>query len=105
MIQIHKINHWLAFYKGTIKISLFVSIGVAVVTLMGGYPISNSVTLLFQTYPTFGLACDAAYRFSLRRSEFYFYHNASCSVIELYSVAFLISAVISSVAINLLKLI
>ena len=92
---IGKLQYYSLFYKATFRRSLLVT------SLVGGLASINApdAAFIFYTFvwifPTLGLTVDIAYRFLMRKNEFYFYHNASCSVFELYLISFMISSFLS----------
>lgn len=80
------------FYRGVACRSLFAALFLGGLAAIGSADwFSQALRLSSLFYPTFGLAIDAGFRFLVRREEFRFYQNATCSVVELYVVSFVIS--------------
>lgn len=95
--QIHllfraKFPAYVLFYRGVACRSLFVAAVLGCLTALGGKDyLTLALHLSAQFYPTLGLATDAGFRLLMRREEFLFYHNATCSTAELYAVSFVLS--------------
>ena len=60
-----------------------------------GWDLQRMVTVWSYLFPTLGILADVIHKFTVRKNESYFYHNASCSMIELYTVSFSISLFLS----------
>lgn len=87
-----KLPAYILFYRGAACRSLLVAAVLGGFTALGSKDyFSQALYLSTQFYPTLGLAADAGFRLLLRREEFLFYHNATCSTAELYTVSFIAS--------------
>lgn len=88
-----RLHYLLAFYKSTLWVT--VPFG-----LVAGYivyqekDIEEAVKVFLYFYTIWGLLLDAIGKIVFKRSEFFFYYNASWTIPKLYAASFGISAVL-----------
>lgn len=99
-----KTKFYLTYYISTLRISILVTIIFMAIFLMRGTPITEAIYPTLLAYPTFGLGLDFLYKWMIRRNEFIFYHNATCSIIELLVASFTISSLISILLFQIAKI-
>lgn len=99
-----KTRFYWTYYVSTLKISIPATIVSMVIFITGGATLIESIYPTLLAYPTFGLGMDFLYKWTIRRNEFMFYRNATCSIIELLVASFVTSSLISILLFQLTKL-
>lgn len=87
--------YYVTFYKSSLRQSVSVTLAAIVIISKDGWNSQNAITAWIYLFPTLGLLVDALYKLTIRKNESYFYHNASCSIFELYLVSFIFSSLLS----------
>lgn len=88
---VFRLRYLWAFYKST----LWVTVPFGLVTGWIVYQekgIEDAVKVFLYFYTVWGLLLDAVGKWVFKRSEFFFYYNASWTIPKLYAASFSISA-------------
>ncbi|WP_300729521.1 hypothetical protein [uncultured Bacteroides sp.] len=92
-----KLHYYRSFYRATFWRSVLVTCILGCIFASDDLPFERIAYALSRIFPVVGLACDAIFRFLMRKEEFYFYHNGSCSTAELFIVSFIFSCLIGRI--------
>ncbi len=90
-----KAIYYYIFYRNSLKQSVPVTLLIVIISNIGNWSLLNALNVLVYTFPTLGLIADIIYKMTMRKNEFYFYYNGSCSIIELYFISFIVSLLLS----------
>lgn len=103
-VQRLPIRFHLRYYISTLRISILVAIIILAIFTTQDAPLERRIYAMLLSYPTLGLGLDFLYKWMIRRDEFFFYHNAGCSIIELLVTSFVIAASVSTLLFQIVKI-
>lgn len=102
-----KLPFYYAFYQSTLKVSVAVTLvmGVFISITGGALGMGGSwrhvLVKMFLFYPVVGLAVDFLNKETVKKEEYYFYYNATCSKWELWVVAFIQASLVSFILLSI----
>lgn len=89
-----KMRYLWAFYKSTLWVTVpFALVAASIIYSEKG--LEEAVKVFLYIYTVWGLLLDAVGKICFKRSQFFFYYNASWRITTLYLASFGISATIS----------
>lgn len=88
-----RLRYFFAFYKSTLWVTLPVAF-VAGSIVYSDKGMEEAVKVFLYFYSVWGLLLDALGKLCFRRSEFFFYYNASWTIPWLYAASFAVSATV-----------
>lgn len=84
----NKIFFYILFYKSTLNISLAT---LVIVFILGGsgVPMPKLINHTLLLHPTLGFGLTLYYKEAMRKDDYPFYFNATCSKLELFMFSFI----------------